>query len=174
MRGFTVLECLVALAIAALLMTLAVPAWRGLAAEWRLRAATGALHSTLLQARHEAIHAGIAVLVCPGSALHGCQDNAWDGGWIGFQDTNGNRQLDADETLLRMEPAWPNVNAASSAARRRLRFLPNGTAPGSNATLRVCDAANHAPGRRVTVSSSGRIRSVRRGSNSADFCTAST
>ena len=57
------------------------------------------------------------------------------------------------------------VRARSATARSQLNFYPNGTAPGSNLTIRLCDARGPDHARQVRVALSGRIRglSVREG-----------
>jgi len=161
-HGFTVLDLVVAMGIAALLLAAGVPALRSLLTAQRLQAATASLQSGLLYARSEAIHLGVPALACPGLAAAGCAGDApWDQGWIVFTDGDGNGELDPGDTLLRAGPPLAEVSATSSLARRRLRFLPDGSAPGSNATVLICSADGSGTPWQIRISNSGRIRSLK-------------
>lgn len=172
-RGFTAIEFLIAMTLATLLVVLAVPAWRAMLVELRLRAAAGALHGALLLARREAILRGGLVVACPGGAS-GCSDGDWETGWVVFVDADGDREPGVDESILRINPGIEHLRITSAAARRRLAFYANGTAPGSNATLQLCAPGNAAPGRQIRVSNSGRIRQVRNAEGSPDSCAQGT
>ena len=101
-------------------------------------------------------------LLCPGREATGCATALdWHQGWLVFSDSNGDRDYQADEPLLRVGQPPDAVSITNSTARRRLRFLANGTAPGSNTTLRLCTPADPARGRRITLSNSGRVMSVK-------------
>lgn len=158
-RGFTAFDLLMAMAIAALLLTLGVPALRGYLAEQRLRAAARDLQSSLLHARDAAVHGRVTTVVCPGRPGADCDVQAdWHGGWVLFTDGDGDRSPGPDDLLLRTAAAREGVRMTGSEARRRLRFLPDGTAPGSNVTIEVCDPGGRAATRHLRVSNSGRIR----------------
>ncbi len=165
-RGFTVLELLVALAIVAVLAALATPSFRDYLLNQKLRAAAVRLASDLRWARQSAVGRGGRVVVCPGNENAGCRDTPdWGSGWIVFHDRNGDRSLSTDEEILRITQALSNISARSATARSQLNFYPNGTAPGSNLTIRLCDARGPDHARQVRVALSGRIRglSVREG-----------
>jgi type IV fimbrial biogenesis protein FimT len=91
-------------------------------------------------------------------------------GWVVFFDRNGDRRLAADEEVLRVTQSLQGISARSSVARRQLSFFPNGTAPGSNLTIRLCDARGPEKARQVRVGLSGRIRSLRVGDGAAPGC----
>jgi len=63
--GFTMVELLVTIAIAAILTTIAVPSFSGLIASQRAKTAASELFSTLLQARSNAIALNANVTVSP-------------------------------------------------------------------------------------------------------------
>jgi type IV fimbrial biogenesis protein FimT len=160
-NGITLLELLVTMAIVAVLLATAVPSFRSYVQNQELRGAAGALASDLYYARNAAVDRGARVTVCPGDARSGCRDlPAWEDGWIVFGDDNGDRRWQAEEPLLRVSPMLEGISARSSRARRQLSFFPNGSAPGSNVTVRLCDDRGPAHGRQVRVSLSGRIRTT--------------
>jgi len=157
-KGFTVFELLVSLAIVALLLAAGIPAVQAWSMNMRLRAAVTDLQSGLDAARSAAINLNAQVVICPGSPGQGCQAKGWQWGWIRFVDGNGDRQLQSNETLLQQGNPVDGLSITSSANRRKLRFAPNGTAPGSNVTISFCDRRGGAAGKRLIVSGSGRVR----------------
>jgi type IV fimbrial biogenesis protein FimT len=101
MRGFTLMELMVTITIAAILAGLAVPSFRELIANNRLKSHTSALHTTLLQARSEAIKRNGRVVLCKSADGATCTTaGGWQQGWILFADTNDNAAVDAGETLI--------------------------------------------------------------------------
>src|SRR5688572_26582442 len=104
--GFTLIEALVALALIAVLLAIAVPAWT----HARAAAASGAVRAQLVASLLDAVNhsaiAGTEVVVCPRTPAGQCNGSTnWDGGWTVFADINGNRAKDANETVLvRTEP----------------------------------------------------------------------
>lgn len=82
-RGFTITELLVTLAAAAILTTIAAPAFNGIIATQRARTYASALYATLSKARSAAITLNGNVTLQP-------QAGGWQAGWQMF-DVNGNK-----------------------------------------------------------------------------------
>ena len=72
-RGFTLIETLVVVAIAAVLAALAAPSFTPIVERWRIRSATESLQSALYLARSEAIKRGGSIAI---DATGG-----WNTGW---------------------------------------------------------------------------------------------
>jgi len=96
MRGFSLIEVLVALALAAILLALAMPDLQPLIARWQLRTATADLKNAIDLTRSQAIGRGRIVLLAPLDPA----GVAWEQGWTIFADSNGNRRHDPGEPLF--------------------------------------------------------------------------
>ena len=158
-RAFTVLELLVTLAIAAILMVTGVPTFQHFTWRQHMRAAVGNLQNDLLAARSEAVYRNASVVACPGDPTTGCSNSSdWSGGWIVFDDPDEDRQRQPDETLLRRGQVFGQVAIAGNNSRTRIRFLPDGSSPGSNGTIDFCGPGGPAQARKLVISNIGRIR----------------
>ena len=158
-NGFTVLEIMVTLSITAILLSLGVPAFQDYSLRQRMNASISALHNDLLYGRSQAVYRNTQVVACPGSPSSGCaQSTDWTAGWILFDDTDTDRQHQADEDLLRHGQGLENIRIHSSSGRNNFRFYPNGSSPGSNGSLSLCGAGGPQRARKLVISNLGRIR----------------
>jgi type IV fimbrial biogenesis protein FimT len=173
-KGFTVLELLVTLVITAFLLLMAVPSFQQFTWRQQMKAAVGNLHNDLLLARSEAIFRNSNVVACPGDPAGGCADTSdWSGGWIVFADDSGDRQHQPAESLLRRGQVFEALTISGSAGRSRIRFLPDGSAPGSNGTIGLCGNGGPAQARKLVISNIGRIRRDQHAGINAADCPAS-
>lgn len=160
-RGLTAVEVVIALTIVALALALAAPTLKDYRTHQRMRSALALFVADLSAARSEAVQRGSRVVVCPVTEGMLCRDRAtieWQDGWLVFEDANDDRERQASEPVLRATPALAGLRVLGSRHRSRLRFFPNGTAPGSNASVTFCDARGLTYARQVSLSASGRIR----------------
>jgi type IV fimbrial biogenesis protein FimT len=90
--GFTLVELLVTLTVAAILLASAVPAFRDMIQNNRIAVQANAMVGALNLARSEAVKRGVTVQVCKSSNGATCVAGAgnWQIGWIVFSDINGN------------------------------------------------------------------------------------
>ncbi len=170
-KGFTALELLVTMAVIAILLTVGVPAFRNYSWNLRMQAAMNTLQSDLKLARGRAISHNTQTVICPAASADDCSGrSAWQEGWIVFGDLNSDHRKQAGEPLVRHADATAFLNITSPGSRSFLRFYPNGSAPGSNATILFCDARGAAHAGVITVSNSGRIRSDTGGTEPSENC----
>lgn len=80
-HGFTLVEMLTAIAIAAILLAIAVPSYSGSRLNSQLRASSNDLIGSINLARSEAIKRGTTVTVCASSSGDTCGGD-WNEGWI--------------------------------------------------------------------------------------------
>ena len=157
--GFTVLELLVTLTIAAILLVTGAPTFQQFTWKQRMRAAVGHLHNDLLVARSEAVFGSVSTVACPGAPRTGCADSTdWSRGWIVFSDLNGDQQRQPEEAVLRHGQALEALAITGTRGRDRVRFLPDGSAPGSNGTIGFCGLGGPERARKLVISNIGRIR----------------
>lgn len=162
-HGVSLVELLFVLAILAILAGVALPATGGLVADARHRNARSALTVALNQARSRAIHAYTHVVACPSSDGLNCSgQTSWHHGWLVFEDSNRNGQLDDDETVLVQQQAQGAGQViVSNIGRTRIRYRPDGSASGTNATFTFCDRRGAEDASSVVINNAGRIRKGR-------------
>lgn len=158
-RGFTLIELMLTLAVAAVLTTVALPSLADLLARTRSLDYEASIADTLRQARATAVLRNQRVLVCPSSDGRRCATGFdWRRGWIVGADADHDGQPDPEAPLLASLAVAPHgTNVVTSSGRSRIVFQPTGSAGGSNARFTVCHA--HArKGRSVIIANSGRVR----------------
>lgn len=160
LRGFTLVETVIALLVTSILLAVAVPAWSGALEATHAGSAKVALFETLLRSIRQATLGGSEVVMCPGDA-GGCKPSVdWSGGWIAYADIDGNRRRGGNEPLLDVAPALTGrVHLRTTAGRTRLVFQPRGSNAGSNATFTLCDGRGATRAVTLVMSNEGRLRS---------------
>jgi type IV fimbrial biogenesis protein FimT len=160
-KGFTMIEALVVMAIAAILLAVAIPAWSHAKAAASAGSVRAQLAASVLDAvRHSSV-AGTEVVICAASSAGLCNGSTnWDSGWIVFADLNGSRIPDANETRLAGGNALPrDVHLRTTGGRTRLVFQPNGGNAGSNVTFTLCDSRGPKSATTLVLANSGNLRS---------------
>ncbi|HEV7716446.1 MAG TPA: GspH/FimT family pseudopilin [Steroidobacteraceae bacterium] len=162
-RGFTVLELMVVVGIAAVLATLAVPSFGSLRRAAGLSAATNQLLWALHFARSAAVLNGQAVTLCLSADDATCVGSAAASarGWLVFYQSSGpsavhsSGQPDPGNPLLHSFQL--PVDVAVHGSRAAVTFWPV-TRASSTSTFDLCSVGASAPGRAVVVSQTGRPR----------------
>ena len=104
LRGFSLAELAMTLAVAAVLFGVGAPAWHAWIASQQLANHAHLVMDALNLARSEAIKRGMRVSVCKTLDRARCADDGgWDQGWILFVDDNQNGDVDEDESVLHIE-----------------------------------------------------------------------
>lgn len=166
-RGFTLVEMLAVLCIAAVLLAMAVPLGRNFGLSSSLSAFSHAFLSHLHLARSEAIKRGSPVVLCKSADGNSCASTGgWEQGWIVFHDGNGNGLRDHGEQVIQKLEALPlglrlqgNLNVA-----RYVSFAPSGgtraaTGAFQAGTVTLCRAsAEPTEARQVILNAVGRPR----------------
>lgn len=166
-RGFTLVEFLITVSVAALLVTLAVPSFSAMMMNQRVTTQTNDFISTLALARAEALKRVSRVTVCRSSTGNACAaSGGWEQGWIVFADDDNDVTLDNGEEILMVRSTLEGSNTlrGSTNVAGNISYVASGTArlPGGGAqvgTLSLCDergAGEHA--RTIAISATGRVR----------------
>lgn len=171
--GFTLTELMVSLAVAAILVTVAVPNFRTFIQNNRLSSAANDLLRSFQLARTEGIKHQLNVVVCasanPTAANPTCSYGPFSG-WIVFEDTNSNWQRDAGETVLERHDLLDSSitvktdnNGIESYAATGFANPPGAKTPTSNVLIcdvrgNQIDSAGNSIERAVRIATTGRVR----------------
>ncbi len=114
--GFTLLELLITMSIAAILLTIAIPSFRYITNSNRISGEVNGLLGDLQFARAEAVKEGRTVTVCISSDGLSCTGStAWQGGWIVFSDPTDVGVVDPGETILRMQKPFSSTDTFNAS-----------------------------------------------------------
>jgi len=112
--GFTLVELITVMSIAAILMAIAVPSYRYVTTSNRMSSEVNSLLGDMQYARAEAIKEGQTVTVCQSQDGATCSVTSWASGWIVFSDPNNNQTVDAGETIWRARTSFTNSNSSDT------------------------------------------------------------
>jgi type IV fimbrial biogenesis protein FimT len=136
-RGFTLLELMVTLAIAAILASIAAPSFNGLIENQRVRSAANDLMGSISLARSEAVTRNATVSVAQASG-------GWNNGW----------KVSVGGTDLRVEDALNGINL--SAGLTSFSYNSSGRATSAVSFTVAPDSGNADRTRCVAVSLNGK------------------
>ncbi len=169
--GFTLIETMIVLAVAAILVAVATPSFNQFMINNRSQSTQSFLAATLSQARSEALKQNQHITICNTNRTHTrCRrrNQQWDRfGWIMFVDSNANEQLDAGELIL---ASRESVSGAMTIRLKRtgnrvgvFRFTGDGSSANDlSATFVAChNGASANQFRGVTIAATGRIAATR-------------
>jgi len=157
LRGFTLIEAMVAITVMLVLMAVAVPSFRDAAHRSELRSAANDLVTSAHFARSEAIKRNAPVTMCISSDGVNCAaSGGWQQGWI----------IRSDVTLRRQSASPVNVRISAGGVST-LTFQPTGV-DATSAVFTVCrtPAGTSVEQRLITIDATGRP-SVRKTTGSA-------
>jgi type IV fimbrial biogenesis protein FimT len=164
-RGFTVLEALVVLALCGILLALAAPSMSGWHQQQQMQSQAEQLRASLMLARSEALRRQQRVTLCVQGALQTCaSQGSWAQGWLVFVDTNANALREPDETLLQVQAPLPALLTLQGNATvdRYISYGQEGRSQSISGafqagTLTLC-AATQAHAWRVVINPVGKPR----------------
>lgn len=163
-NGFSLVELIATLAIAAIVLTVAIPSFQATIQNNRKTTATNELATAFQLARNSAISRRIIVTVCKSSDGATCRtgngSGDWSQGWMIFTNPDSDTVLDPGEELLRIHGALKGVTSFSGNNNvvNQVSFSPQGLARGSNGTITYCDSRGADLAGALVISVSGQVR----------------
>lgn len=163
--GFTLIEILVVMAVAAILLTVGVPSMRSMVLNNRLVTETNGLVGDVQLARSEAAKRNARTGICSSTdaaaASPTCASTtAWAAGWFSYVDTNSNGAYDdGTDTVLRRNQGDKRTSSnitVTASATDALIFNSDGSRRDGPATLRICDSRGVNFGRQIEITPVGR------------------
>ncbi|MBK8507287.1 MAG: GspH/FimT family pseudopilin [Candidatus Competibacteraceae bacterium] len=164
-RGFTLVELLLTVALIVTLVTLGIPSLQSTSHNSRLITVVNDFIGALNLTRSEAIKRGVRVTLCKSNNGMACANSGgYEQGWIVFIDLNNNAVVDANETIIRIFAALPGRTSMTLTGNRPVSEYVSFIATGMTqlvsgafqaGTLTLCAPPK---ARRIVINSVGRVR----------------
>jgi len=181
LAGFTLIELMVTVAIAAVLLVVAVPSFVSFQRNSELTSATNSFVAAVNAARGEAMKRGMNAMLVPATGTD------WSSGWTVFVDQDRSGGLNTGDTTVVQQPALSSYFSATghgtaSETPAYIMFDASGYAKTKTAgfgalTITIArndlsDTANTEQTRRVVIAKSGRARACKPATDSTCTVTA--
>lgn len=114
--GFTLIELMVTISIAAIGMAIAYPSFTGVLRSNRVATGTNGLIASFNLARTEAIRSNRGGGVCPSTDGTACSGSDWNAGVLVFMDKDGDRTWSAGDIAIRYFEARPSLSMEAELA----------------------------------------------------------
>jgi len=168
-QGFTLVELIITVAIAAIVLGLGVPGFQQLIRANRTVTEVNRLVTALSLARSEAVKRNATVAMCRASGSNCSTTVNWENGWVVFADNvTQNGTIDAGEQTLQVYERMPQGYTLRAGANfaNWIAFQPTGQMLGSGGaaadSFRVCDDTQATAERRlIQVNLVGRANASR-------------
>lgn len=155
--AFTLIELMIAIAVAAVVLTLGVPGFNNVMQRNQLSAHINELVSTLHFARSEAVRRNTSVKVCNSADGETCVATGYEEGWIIFIDDNGNDVWDdPDEELIRVNEGISSNFTMRATTLSSFSYNSKGSA--SPGRIVLCKDNSTSQARTIFISKTGRTR----------------
>ena len=168
-NGFSLLEVIVTMAIAAIVLSVGVPGFQSYIQNNRQSIALNELATALQLARNSAISRRVPVTLCKSpNGIHcviGGGSGDWSQGWMIFTNPNGSNGTAGlaagTEVLLRVHGALQGTAtlAGSGPLVNQVTFIPQGRINnGFGGTITHCDARGNTAASALVISTGGQVR----------------
>ncbi|MEM1110601.1 MAG: GspH/FimT family pseudopilin [Pseudomonadota bacterium] len=164
--GFTVIELMIVLTVAAVILSVAVPTFETIVKNNRLYTQSNDFYLSLMRARSEALARVQRVTVCPAnSGFSNCSGTTWENGWIVFVEdfASQNGSVDAGEDIILVQQTLSGSNTlrGSNNVASYVSYLGDGLtttmAPAPQTGIFVlCDDRGISEGKGIRLNASGR------------------
>lgn len=177
-QGFTLLELMITVAIAAILLAIAIPSFQATIANAQLTTQTNNFIAAIASARNEAIKNNARVTLCTSTSATTanplCTISNWDAGWIVFIDVPPRvtpPQRGVGDTVTTVGQAANGLTIRGVAPFvNSITFQPDGTLVGTEGVVGICKATTAVAEnkRNISIGVSGQARVTRL--NTAGVC----
>jgi len=158
-RGYTLIELMITVAVLATLCTISMPSLASLLSSTRARSTQNTLVTALNLARMAAVSRQSEITLCPSSDQNRCDTGLWwQHGWIVFEDLNHDGQHQSDEPVLNITQTQTQMAIATTVGREHVTYRPDGSASGTNVTFTLCDRRGAKSATSVVINNAGRAR----------------
>lgn len=159
-NGFTLLELIVTLAIAAILLSVGVPGFRGIIMDNRLVNETNQFVTAVNTARSAAVRFQRNATVCMttnySAAVPTCgSSNDWSPGWIVWVDKDRDGATDANEIISVHEPVAGSITMQSTSSSA-FTYNARGFSTTGGDDVSMCDDRSSETGRLIKINNVGR------------------
>jgi type IV fimbrial biogenesis protein FimT len=115
LRGFTLLELLMTVAIMAILLAIGVPSFKYVTSANRASSEINGLLGDLQFARGEAIKEGQTVTICASANGTSCSGStSWDTGWIVFSDAPPLGTIEGNDAILKIQAPFSSTDVLTA------------------------------------------------------------
>jgi type IV fimbrial biogenesis protein FimT len=163
-KGFSLIELMVTIAVLAIMLMIAAPAFGDLIMNNRLATAANEVHIALGYARAEAVTRRQFVTVCISSDGSSCTNGNWQDGLLIFTDGGTVGAVDGNDQILKyiqFNSLGLLISPGSGSdfdSNRYIRFTPRGAAV-AQGSLKFCGTRTSSYGRQLTLFPVGRVES---------------
>ncbi|TCB67159.1 GspH/FimT family pseudopilin [Acinetobacter sp. ANC 4178] len=160
--AYTLVELVITILVLSILVTLALPYYHEIKANQERRIISRqVLASIQLAKQHAAIH-HTNVVMCSSKDMQNCNEAMWEQGFILFLDSNQNRQVDLNETLItqeRTDLSYGTLNWRGTLRFPSLNFMAEHGLPiGSNGSFYYCSST--VKNMKIILNKMGHSRSI--------------
>lgn len=164
-KGFTLNECLITIAISAVLITQITPGFFDFIEKQKSRMSIRQMASELTIARSTAMSRSATVTLCGWNELtQRCTVN-WNGQRTLFVDVDEDGRLDPKDIRVKTWPPMPEdsqIKTRFFGGRQHFQVRPNGLTRASNGSILYCPpSGNPEHAEQIIISLTGRIRFAR-------------
>jgi len=167
-NGFTLIEMMVSVSIAAILISIAVPSFKTMFKNNRITAATNEFIAALILTRSEALKRNNNVSICASTNQMTCTNGTdFAKGWIVFLDCDQDGVRDAgkpcdgkSEDIIKVHEELHKLSIQSTTAPKRyLNYTFSGRARAfDNVSLDVKEGTSNTGKKTITIGMSGRVK----------------
>jgi len=156
-KGFTLVELMVTIAIAGILGTVALPSLNNFLVVMRVDNEMTEMQRLLLTARNSAINTGLNTTVCPLDSNSTCTDD-WENDISVFTNTAGtNEVMDANDIVIKIKSAIKDTDQLEFSSSDAIIYTPEGrTLTNTEKRFIYCPGNYSEESNGIVVSTSGR------------------